>query len=46
MHRTVKQGHETVNYHECVNCCLAFVTCETEGQSFGVLNANMLGIDR
>ncbi len=43
-HKSVQQGTNTADFHECTNCGLVLVTCEIEGVVYAVLNAKVLAL--
>ena len=44
LHRVVKHGTESAEFHECTNCGLVLVTSEIDGHLYSVLNARVLNI--
>lgn len=42
--RIVRNGINTANFYECINCGLVIVTSEIENVLYSVLNAKVLGI--
>jgi len=43
-HIIFQHGHKTADFHECKNCGTAFVSCEIDGDLFGVINAKVMGL--
>jgi hypothetical protein len=44
-HEVVQHGHKTADFHECKNCGTAFVSCEIDGNGYGVINAKVMGLN-
>jgi hypothetical protein len=43
-HIVVQHGHNTADFHECKNCGTAFVSCQIDGDEYGVINAKVMGL--
>ncbi|MDG1818723.1 MAG: hypothetical protein P8H31_02730 [Porticoccaceae bacterium] len=44
-HLVIQHGHKTADFHECKNCGAAFVSCEIDGDLYGVINAKVMGLN-
>jgi len=44
-HIVVQHGHKTAEFHECKNCGTAFVSCNVDGDSYGIINAKVMGLE-
>ena len=43
-HMVAQHGHKTADFHECKNCGTAFVSCSVDGDSYGIINAKVMGL--